>query len=240
MNLSLCRCGLAAVASLLMLQPVRADSLVFQASASGKETLDQGAGGGNPFASALIEILAQRQVTLSELGSKLSQLTIQKSGGFQAPDLPVLEPTPSWSVVPIVAGERRSALVLVNSDYGKSGGAQSLPGAKYDALRVAAALKAAGFVTDVALDLDLNAIKQKLASFEAQSRDFDAAVIYTTGHGVEVDGQVFLLPGDYPIPDRGSVLASRAVPLATIAHSLHAKRINLVFYGGCRNNPWGQ
>jgi hypothetical protein len=227
------------VVLLLSLVPVRAETLVFHASASGKQTLDQGEGGGNPFASSLIEILAKRKVTLSELPVALRQLTDAKSKGVQLPDVPTSIVSESWQLVPPRASETRIALVMVVSDYLKSGGAQSLPGARNDAQRVASALTRAGFVTEVALDLDLQSMRKTLSAFATRTAQYDAAVIYTTGHGVEVEGAVFLLPGDYPISERNAALSRRALPLQEISQAVRAKHVSLIFYGGCRDNPLG-
>lgn len=229
---------LAVVALTLMIEPVQADTLLFHASMPGRQTLDQGEGGGNPFASALIEAL-RTPLALSDLPSKLRQQTAAKSRGFQAADVPA-SVSSSYSLVPARSGEKRIALVMVVSDYAASGGAQSLPGAKHDADRIAVALQRAGFQTELAFDLDLGAMRAKLTEFGAHSRRADAAVIYTTGHGVEVDGTVFLIPGDYQIAEGNAALSRRALPLPEIARSLGAKQVNLVFYGGCRDNPFGQ
>jgi hypothetical protein len=227
------------VALMLTNSPVRAEALVFHASESGKQTLDQGEGGGNPFASALIELLERPSLTLSDLPAALQQLTEKKSRGFQSADVPALVPQGSLSLVPPKEGERRIALVMVVSDYA-AGGAQSLPGAKHDAERIASALRRARFNTEMALDVGLRAMREKLADFGNRTINSDMAVIYTTGHGVEIDGTVFLLPGDYPIKERDTALAKRALPLPEMAHSLGARRANLVFYGGCRDNPFAQ
>ena len=92
----------------------------------------------------------------------------------------------------------------------------------------------------MAADLNLLSMRQKLVAFGARSKNHDAAVIYTTGHGLEVGGTVFLVPGDYPIGERNTALASHALPLPEIAEAAQAKEINLVFYGGCRDNPFDE
>jgi hypothetical protein len=216
-----------------------ADALVFYACASGKQTLDQGDGGGNPFASSLIDILARPRVRLAELPVALQQLTWKKSGGFQSADVPKDMFSPDWLLVPPSMLEKRIALVLVVSDYGQSG-SQPLPGAKHDADRIATALTKAGFVTEIALDLDLLMTRQKLTTFTTKAADYDAAIIYTTGHGVETSGSVYLLPADYPVKQQNAALVQRAIRLSEIAGAVRAKRINLVFYGGCRDDPFGQ
>ena len=225
---------------LLATVPVLAETLVFHASASGKRTLDQGEGGGNPFASALIEVLASPSLKLIDLLGSIEQLTATKSRGFQSADVPASVVQGNFLLSPRQKSERRIALVVVVSDYARSGGAQSLPGAKYDAERIASALKRVGFDTEIALDQTLPAMRKSLAAFAARSSEHDVAVVYTTGHGVEVGGTVFLVPGDYPIRERNAALSSRALPLPEISQSARAKTINLIFYGGCRDNPFDE
>ncbi len=182
-----------AIAATVLLSDAHASSaletMIFHATESGKQALDQGEGGGNPFASALVEVLRRPRADLTDLGSELKRLTLQKSGGFQSADAPVSRPRTPWSILPARVGERRRALVLVVSDYSRSGGAQSLPGAKHDAERVAEALKQAGFVTNVALDLSLSEMQARLARFAQESKTQDASIIYTTGHGVRGEQQ---------------------------------------------------
>ncbi len=216
---------------------VRAETLLFHASSSGKQTLDEGEGGGNPFATSLIEVLAQPRAELRDLPAALQRLTVQKSGGFQTPDVPAGVTRPDWSLVPTPSGERRIALVLVVSDY-RSGGAPSLLGAKNDARRIGTALQRAGFHTDIALDFDLMSMRQTLADFASRSAQYDAAAIYVTGHGVEVARTVYLLPGSYPVDLKNAALNDQAIRLADIAGAPRARHVNLVFYGGCRDNPF--
>ncbi len=229
-----------AAAAMLLLVPVSyAETLVFHASQSGHQTLDAGEGGGNPFASALIELLARPSLTLAQLPAALRDLTAAKSRNFQTPDVPAARPGQTYPLVPPTAGERRVALVVVVSDYTVSG-AQSLPGARHDAERVAAALKRSGFDAEVAVDLGLQSMRDTLAEFARRSRAADAAVIYTTGHGVEFDSAVYVLPGNYPIAQRSAAIRTHALPLTEIARAPAAKKINLVFYGGCRDNPFAE
>lgn len=219
--------------------PAAADAHVFHAVSSGQRALDGKDGGGNPFATALIESLASGHVRLGELPQDLKTLTAALSNNKMMADVPRKPEPAGWNVVPAAAGEVRKALVLITSDYSRSGGAPSLPGARRDAGRIEAALRSAGFDTEVALDLDAAGMREKLEAFGEASRSADAAVIYTTGHGVEVDGRVYVIPGDFPVKEKNAALPAHAVPLTAIASSLHARAVNLVFYGGCRDNPFG-
>jgi len=233
---------IACASTFLAVPHANADALVFYACASGKQTLDQGDDGGNPFASSLIAILERPRVRIGELPVALQELTSKKSGGFQSADVPKDMPSPDWLLIPSSTLEKRIALVLVVSDYSRSGSQslQSLSGAKNDAKRIAAALTKAGFDTELALDFDLLMMRQKLTAFATKAANCDAAIIYTTGHGVQTSGSVYLLPGDYPIKQQNTALMQRAIRLSEIADAVRAKRINLVFYGGCRDDPFGQ
>jgi hypothetical protein len=214
-----------------------AEPLIFHASTSGQKTQDQGEGGGNPFASALIEILARPKMRLAGLPEALRALTVKKSDGLQTPDVPGAVVPKDWKLAPSQAGETRTALVLVVSDYRRAG-ANSLPGAEHDARRIASALTAAGFATGTALDRDLAGMRKRLGEFAAKSAGYDAAAIYTTGHGLESEGAVYLLPGDFPASQGKAALGTHALPLREIAKAAKARRVNLVFYGGCRDNPF--
>ncbi len=232
--------ALLVVAGVMAASPISASTLVYHASVSGRPTLDGSRDRpGNPFASAVVSLLQRRSLKLSQLSPLLKQLTWDNSNGFQTADVPRLLSHQDFQIVPSRKAEKRIALVMVVSDYSGSEGAESLPGAKYDAIRIAKALRQVGFQTELALDLGLLEMKTKLAAFRSQSQQSDAAVIYTTGHGLEFGGSVFLLPGDYPVKEGNSALKSRALLLREIAASTSAKQMNLVFYAGCRDNPFG-
>ncbi|MEQ1697455.1 MAG: caspase family protein [Hyphomicrobiaceae bacterium] len=226
------------VLALLALQRgALAEALVFKATAAGGETLDEGSGGGNPFASSLLELLSQPGLLLKELPLELQRRTIQKSRGFQSPEAPTS--LMDWVILPRPANERRRAYVIVWSDYSRAGPTiPSLPGAKRDAVLIASAFSAAGFDTELVLDRDGAGLREKLIEIASETRGDDAAVIYTTGHGVEIDGHGYVLPGDYPGAQGAAAVSSRAISLDALAGALKAKRINLLFYGGCRNDPW--
>jgi hypothetical protein len=240
--------GFAAAAILLALTlsapSAGAETLTFHASQSGMQTLDQGEGGGNPFASALIDVLGRKSMRLAELAPAIGQLTAAKSRNFQQADVPEKTSNGTWDLVPAKSGETRIALVMVVSNYAASGGAgtdpaPSLDGARRDAMRVAKALEAAGFKTQLVLDYSRARMQETIAKFATQSAQADAALIYTTGHGVEVDGTVYLLPGDYPLAQKNAALQTRALPIRDIGAGLRARSVNLLFYGGCRDNPLG-
>lgn len=201
------------------------------ASIAGRPTFDVDARGGNPFATALVQLLTRKSTSFTAFKTDLVALTRHASIGRQQAEVVGGAHLANWQFLPKPQKERWIALVVVFSAYAGSQIGPSLPGARRDQKRVADALALAGFVVTSSIDPDREALQQALKDFASLSADVDVAVIYTTGHGVEVDGvpQV-LLP--YERVDR-----SNALRVSELAHAARARRANLVFYAACRNNP---
>jgi hypothetical protein len=211
-------------------------AIVF-ATRSGGTTIDQDAYGGNPFATALIELARTERMSIREFPGRLRALTARASQRHQVPQWKRWPERLSWSL-PLQPGsrdERRCALVLVVSDYVRAG-ATSLAGAACDERRISAMLGANGFSVVQGVAPTRSAILQALARFGRQARTHDVAVIYCTGHGVEWNGSVHLLPGDYPLVEgcRPALLQAKAVSVDRISTACRAGRFNVVFFAGCR------
>jgi len=217
-------------------QPEQAAPLFYYAGAAGRLTTDRDAQGGNPFASALVEVLQQPGLTLRDFGAKVAAATFIRSGGWQSPEVPKVTPSPGWKFA-ANPDEQRVALVLVNADYSKSG-VTSLPGALFDSARVTAALTQAGFDTKLVLDGGGELVRRELAAFAARSAEADAAIIYAGGHGVQHSRVVYWILGDYPEPQSSKWLGSHAIALREIGGFARAKSLNLILYGACRDDPF--
>jgi hypothetical protein len=222
----------------LRLSFVSTPTLVYYATRSGGTTLDTGEGGGNPFASALIEVATEPTLQLRNLGTRLRKLTIAKSHGHQVVDYVGDTGLPTWRFVEDLSlrREQRTALVLVVSDYSNFSSGMSLIGAARDERRIGAMLAQHGFSVDQGIGPQRHDIIKALVSFKRRSQRSDIGIIYSTGHGVELDGIVYLLPGDYPMHDGfGSVQVKRhAVSVTQMVHAAHARGQNIVFFAGCR------
>ncbi len=209
------------------------NGLVFYASQSGKPTLDQGEGGGNPFASALIELLERRSLTYSELRTELVSMTKKKSHGFQEPDVPKAVLPEVLEIRQFSNKHKLVAFVFVYSDYHNSG-VTSLPGVERDLKRVSLALKNAGFEVQTAIDPTSDELENALQTFSLNTTDAEIAIIYTTGHGFEYNSQVYLAPNNYPFEQGSERLPELAVHIPSLTNYMRAKSANLVLFGGCR------
>ena len=208
--------------------------LVLYASQPGGSTLDQGEGGGNPFASALIELLKRPSLTYGDFRSRLVALTRKKSHGFQLPEAPISSALASWRLKPALASMQRFALVVGYSDYRKTGRA-NLPGVALDLKRVATALRNAGFQVQEAANPSRMSLEALLLALARRSEFSEAAVIYATGHGFERHGRVYLAANDQPFEEKPDVPSEGAISVPSLGAKLTARVANLVFFGGCRS-----
>jgi hypothetical protein len=214
------------------------NSIAFYGTRSGGRTLDQGEGGGNPFASALIELLARKKLTIDTLARDIVKLTERNSRAFQRAEVSPISSVGRLDIRSRPSAESRVALVSVFADYSASEGLISLPGAEHDARRVGAAFDAAGFDTKTLIAKRLVEVIEALGDYVSRSVSADFAVLYTTGHGVEINGKIYLLPGDYPISNGNACLSTHALRVNDLSKYMRAKRANLLFYAGCRDNPF--
>jgi uncharacterized caspase-like protein len=140
------------------------------------------------------------------------------------------------AVVPLWAQtERRVALVIGNAAYEK---ASSLQNPVNDAKAIAESLKRLDFDVRLLLNLGKEEIRNALALFVDDSQSADWAVVYFSGHGIELDGTNYLVPTDAKLL-RDVHVRFEAVPLDDLLASVSpAKTLRLVILDACRNNPF--
>lgn len=203
------------------------------ASQSGRPTLDRGEDGGNPFASALVELLNRPSLTLAELVDQIATITQQKSGGYQLPDISGIRGASNWAIKPSKSDNKKVALVATFSQY-TAENVSWLPGAERDRVRVTNALRAAGFKVVTVANPTKSDFDRLLHDMSTASKDSDAAFIYVTGHGFEDQGRVYLAPSNYHFNHRERPVGDSAIYVGNLGKGLKAKQANLVFFGGCR------
>jgi uncharacterized caspase-like protein len=131
---------------------------------------------------------------------------------------------------------RRVALVIGNSNYQN---VARLPNPIRDETIVADAFRRDGFQTVmVSSDLGRETFVHTLRDFATYADKADWAVIYFSGHGMEVAGVNYLIPVDAKLSsDRD--LQFEAVPLDQVLAAVEgAKHLRLVMLDACRDNPF--
>lgn len=133
--------------------------------------------------------------------------------------------------------ERRVALVIGNSAYETA----PLRNPVNDAEDIAQALGELGFEIIHKENVRQNDMKRAIREFGEKIRNSDVALFYYAGHGVQVNGQNYLIPigatiekeeeVEYESVDVGFVLAQMTDG---------GGRINIVILDACRNNPFAR
>ena len=138
------------------------------------------------------------------------------------------------------APEARIALVIGNSQYTSN---KPLNNPTNDAQAVSQLLNNAGFEVVMAFDLARDLMKQTVEEFAARANEKGkntVVLVYYAGHGIQVDGENFLIPTDAKFENE-SDLGEQGVKLAEVMGSLEAatSKMRIVILDACRNNPFG-
>jgi uncharacterized caspase-like protein len=126
--------------------------------------------------------------------------------------------------------------VIGNSAYKN---VPALTNPQKDASAIATSLRNVGFET---VTLTVDATREKLIdglrAFADESEKADWAIVYYAGHGIEVNGQNYLIPTDARLATDRDV-QFEAIPLDQVMAALEgAKKLKLVLLDACRDNPF--
>ena len=134
--------------------------------------------------------------------------------------------------------ETRVALVVGNSAYETT----PLRNARRDAELMQRTLSEAGFDVIAALDADGPSLRKAVTEFARRLKVPDSVgLFYYAGHGVQEDGENYLIPLAAGISDMSDV-ALNAVALGDVMKAMVAAetRLNIVILDACRDNPFAQ
>ena len=135
---------------------------------------------------------------------------------------------------PALAGIRL-ALVLGNAKY------QAVPALQNpanDAGDLAQALRAIGFEVIEQRDATREAMAKAVRDFSGRLHDADVALFFYSGHGLQMNGENYLLPVDARIETPADVRFN-TINLTDIQQEMEGKgRVNIIILDACRNNPF--
>lgn len=130
--------------------------------------------------------------------------------------------------------EKRVALVIGNSSYTH---VSKLANPKNDAQAISAALRRLGFEVIEGIDLNKQAMDQRIRKFASSLEGAKVALFYYAGHGMQVNGQNYLAPVTARLRNEAD-LDFDMVPLNLVLRQMgRTERTNLVFLDACRDNP---
>jgi uncharacterized caspase-like protein len=144
-----------------------------------------------------------------------------------------------WMSVSQALAENRIALVIGNSNYAS---VSALPNPANDAKAMTKFLNSAGFQVLQAPNLKQADMRKTISNFAglvAEKGPDTVALVYYAGHGLQVDGENYLVPVDASI-QRETDVPLQAMRLADVMNAMSSVRSKtlLVLLDACRNNPF--
>lgn len=138
------------------------------------------------------------------------------------------------SATPTEAGVRL-ALVIGNGKYKN---VPALDNPANDAADLAKALRNVGFEVIEQQDASREAMTKALRDFSVRLRGTEIALFFYAGHGLQMNGENYLLPVDADIQTPADVRFN-TVDLSNIQQEMEGSgRVNIIILDACRNNPF--
>src|ERR1700738_3456454 len=146
---------------------------------------------------------------------------------------------PLISASDAASAESRVALVIGQSAYRA---VPPLRNAENDGKRMAELLTTAGFNVTASPDLSQNEMRQTISDFAAKvaaSGPDTVALVFYAGHGLQIDGENYLVPVDVD-PKREADIPLQAVRLNDVLNTLASvpSKMRILMLDACRNNPF--
>ncbi|MER8447191.1 caspase family protein [Mesorhizobium sp. M1066] len=133
----------------------------------------------------------------------------------------------------------RLAIVIGNTNY-QSKRLEHLANAVNDATKLSDSLKRLNFEVLTGTDLTADGFVKLFHDAEAKLPESSAVLIFYAGHGMQVQGENYLLPIDTPDPENLDKLTAHAVKLNDVIAKFASRgRQTFIFLDACRNNPLG-
>jgi hypothetical protein len=132
--------------------------------------------------------------------------------------------------------EKRKAVVIGMSDYGAS---RSLNNTINDADDMANVLTRLGFEVTLLKNNDLRNLRTNLTNWFKTIERNDMAIFYFAGHGMEVNGENFLIPVDAELSSQSDVQYD-ALNVQWVLNNMDEQRVDmkLLILDACRDNPF--
>jgi hypothetical protein len=130
------------------------------------------------------------------------------------------------------------ALVIGNSNYHSQG---NLANPVNDAQDTGQALRDLGFDVTLITDASLKDMEDALDNFNLKLRQGGIGLFFFAGHGVQVDGENYLIPVDARL-ERQEDVRYETLPVGKVLGAMEdaGNEANFIILDACRNNPFGR
>ncbi len=133
------------------------------------------------------------------------------------------------------AQQKRIALVIGNAKYATA----PLKNPVNDANLMAATLKKLGFEVNRITDASLKNMQNAVVKFIESIPNYDVALFYYAGHGIQVNGNNYLIPVDATLETEARA-RYEAIDINDIneAFAKNSRKVNIMILDACRDNPF--
>ena len=131
---------------------------------------------------------------------------------------------------------KRVALVVGNGAYTQF---NPLANTVSDARAMASTLRSLQFEVIEAIDADFRTLDERVGEFTNRLSAGSVALFYAASHGVQVDGENYIIPTDFAGKDKYD-LKARALQVSAVLGRMQDRQtsMNIVILDACRNNPF--
>jgi len=132
--------------------------------------------------------------------------------------------------------EKRLALIIGNAEYSNS---MVLKNPVNDANLIEGTLKSLDFEVIKTLNATKTEMEQAIRDFSKKLKDYNVALFYYAGHGMQVDGENYLIPTDAAMKEQADC-KWEAIRVNYVVEEFEKvpENINIVILDACRNNPF--
>jgi len=134
-----------------------------------------------------------------------------------------------------IKGQKRIALVIGNNEYKED----RLRNPAHDAEDIGKVLRELGFTVQTKINANPQEMEEAVKEFVREIQNGDVGLFYFSGHGVQVDGENYLIPVGVSIESAPAV-RHKAISAGYILEEMHEarNRTNIFILDACRNNPF--
>ncbi len=133
-----------------------------------------------------------------------------------------------------INSDKRLALVIGNSDYKN----YPLKNPVNDANDMANVLEEIGFDVIKFTDTDFSEMNDAVDEFGEKLKNYSVGLFFYAGHGMQVDGENYLIPVDASLSNEGEVKYKCLAIGIVLAKMEATTNTNILLLDACRNNPF--
>lgn len=137
------------------------------------------------------------------------------------------------------AGARAADRVALVIGMGAYETVVTLDNTTRDAIGVSDTLKSIGFEVTTLVDVPGAELRKTLDDFAFRAETAELAMVYFAGHGVEVQGENFLIPVDANVTSNRDIQRQSISLKELLAAVDGARKMRIVILDSCRDNPFG-